>query len=119
MSDGVRLIVGGLPVSSDRPLPISGSLAFSGATNPTVYNITMTLAGTEYSQALPAGTKKYTVKCRTAVAVNLCFTNNQSGATYITIPANADYFEDLINFTGTLYFQCAVPATVLEVIAWV
>ena len=79
----------------------------------------MTSASTEYSQALPDGTVKFTVQCRAAYATKLCFTSEASGTTYITIPASGTYCEDGINTSGrTLYFQCGTAAQVMEIIAW-
>lgn len=84
-----------------------------------IYNVTMTLANTEYSQALPAHTKKFTIKCRTLYSIKLAFTLNQSGVTYLTIPAGMAYSEDLIRpATLTLYFQCPTAAQVAEIVAW-
>ncbi len=89
------------------------------ATAPTIYNKTMTLADTEYSQALPANTKKFTVKCRGEYDVKLCFTESGSGTTYITIPSQQSYWEDgIVDASITLYFQCATAAQVLEIVAW-
>lgn len=84
-----------------------------------IYNVTMTSANTEYSQTLPASTKKFTIKCRTNYDVKLCFTSGASGTTYITIPAGMTYWDDLIKpVTLTLYFQCPTAAQVTEIVAW-
>lgn len=84
-----------------------------------IYNVTMTLANTEYSQALPNNVKKFTIKCRTLYDVKLAFTLNQSGVTYLTIPAGMAYSEDLIRpATLTLYFQCPTAAQVAEIVCW-
>lgn len=89
------------------------------AVTPTIYNVTMTLADNEYSQALPANVSKFTVKCRTNYPVKLCFTVNESNVTYITIPPGQNYWEDnLYRAATTLYFQCPVAAQVLEIVAW-
>ena len=89
------------------------------AATPVVYNVTMTNANTEYSQALPANAKKFLIKCRGAFAVKVCFTSEESGATYLTIPAGMAYYEDLIQPSSlTLYFQCATAAQVAEIVAW-
>ena len=88
-------------------------------TTPVVYSVTMTLAATEYSQALPAGCRKFTVQCRGAYDVKLCFTASGSGTTYITVKKGCSYWEDQIDATSkTLYFQCATAAQVLEIVAW-
>lgn len=89
------------------------------STGVTIYNKTMANANTEYSQALPAYTKKITVKCRGEYDVKLAFEENDSGTTYITIPANQCYWDDLMRVESlTLYFQCATAGQVLEIVAW-
>lgn len=90
-----------------------------GATTPVVYNVIMTTAATEYSQALPANTRKFLVKCRGAYDIKVCFTSGQSGTTYVTAPSGMAYWEDLIQPSSiTLYFQCATAAQVAEIVAW-
>lgn len=92
-----------------------------GANSMTIYNTTMTLADTEYSRALPTGTKKFMVKNRGLYDIKLTFSAGASGTTYITIPAGMNYWEDLTDLLAsnrTLYFQCATAAQVCEIIAW-
>ena len=86
---------------------------------PAVYNVTMTNAATEYSQALPANTGKLMIKCRGAYAIQVCFTSGESGTKYITVPANQSYWEDGITAASlTLYFQCGTAGQVAEIVAW-
>lgn len=89
------------------------------STTPVVYNVTMTSADTEYSQTLPAQTKKFTLKCRGEYDIKFCFTAEASGTTYLTIPSGQCYWDDLIRDASlTLYFQCATAAQVAEITAW-
>ena len=89
------------------------------ANTTTIYNLTLTNADTEYSQALPANTKKYMIGCRTANAMKLAFTSGQSGTTYFTIPANRYYWEDMIDTPSlTIYLQSPTAGVVAEIIAW-
>jgi hypothetical protein len=88
-------------------------------TTAVVYNVTMTAANTEYSQALPADCKKFAVKCRGEYDLKLAFAEGQSGTTFITIPASQCYWDDLIQPASlTLYVQCATAAQVAEIVAW-
>ena len=82
-------------------------------------NKTMTLADTEYSQTLPEGTAKFMVQNRGQYDTKLSFSTTQSATNYITIKAGMVYYEDLINTSRTLYFQCAQAAQVLEILIWV
>lgn len=86
---------------------------------PAIYNVPMTNADQEYSQALPSNTRKFLIKCRTSFAIKLSFTAEASGTTYLTVPADMAYWEDQINDAAiTLYFQCATAAKVAEIVAW-
>lgn len=89
------------------------------STAPYVYNVTMTDADTEYSQAMPSQVKKFCIKCRGEYDMKLCFTAEGSGTTYITIPSGQCYWDDMIRDASlTLYFQCATAAQVAEITAW-
>ena len=96
---------------------LAGQLSM--ATTPVIYNVTMTTANTEYSQALPSNTKKLLVKCRGAYDIKVALTTGESGTNYITVPAGSALCETLIVAASlTLYFQCATAAQVAEIIAW-
>ena len=84
-----------------------------------LYNKVMTLADTEYSQTLPEGTVKILVQNRGAYDTKLSFSSGQSGINYLTVKSGMVYFEDIINMSRTLYFQCASAAQTLEIIVWV
>ena len=88
------------------------------ATSPTIYNLTLTDANTEYSQALPANTTKYVVQCRTDDDVKMSFTSGESGTKYLTIHGGQSYWEDLVKISPTLYFQSATAGVVVEIVAW-
>lgn len=88
------------------------------ATGPTLYNVDCAVADTEYSQALPAGTRKFTIKARGG-DLKVCFTNGQSGATYILLTDGQSMTEDNVSLTGkTLYFESPTAGTDAEILAW-
>lgn len=87
--------------------------------SPTIYNKTLTLANTEYSQALPAGCTKFTVQCRTAYDVKLAFVSGESGTNYLTIKTDYWYWEDgILGTTRILYLQSAQAGVVVEIVVW-
>jgi len=91
------------------------------ATKPTIYNVTMTLADTEYSQALPAKTKKFTIHTRDGTAFRLAYETGKVATPtepYFSIPASAIKSEDNLTTAVTLYFACAAAAKVIEIEAW-
>ena len=93
---------------------------------PTVYNTTLTSANTEYSQALPAGTKKFSFQCRTAYDVRFAMVTGKvagSVAPYLTMKASAAYEspDSLSSPTDvpiTLYFASAQAGVVVEIEVW-
>jgi hypothetical protein len=91
---------------------------------PTSYNVTLTLANTEYSQALPANCKGFEFQARTEVDVRFAFvTGKVAGPTapYNTLKAGDYYFSGPINqeaTPSTLYLASATAGTVVELIVW-
>ena len=95
--------------------------ALSIALTPAIYNVTMTSADTEYSQALPTNTKKFLIHTRDGTTFRLAFVTGKVAmptAPYFTVLANDIYYEDDIKATPTLYFGCASAGKVIEIIAW-
>jgi hypothetical protein len=137
-TDGIEeLLGGGLPSELDadslkvtEQAPLTGfateakqddiiGAMIQRATDPVIYNVTMTNANTEYSQALPTNCKKFLIRCRAAYDVKLAFTSGESGSDYVTISAGGAYWEDFIQLAATtLYFQCGTAGQVAEIVAW-
>lgn len=88
---------------------------------PTIYNVTMTLADTEYSQALPANLRKFLVQTRDGAVFRLAFaTGKVAGPTEPYLTVRSPYNEDLILVESplTLYFGCAEAGKVVEIVCW-
>jgi hypothetical protein len=88
---------------------------------PTIANIDITDANTEYSYTLPVGTTRFEMKLRNlGVPLKICFVSGGSGTNYINLPASQSYREDNIKKgSNILYFQAATAAQVAEIISWV
>jgi hypothetical protein len=92
----------------------------------TIYNLTLTNANTEYSIALPTGTKSFEWQCRTSVDVRYAYVTGKvatpttpystikSGATYNSHPNM--YLGNNANFT--IYFASGTAGAVVELTAW-
>lgn len=97
------------------PIPVM----IVSATTPNIYNVTTTLADTEYSQLLPDETKQLLIRARTNATVKFAFTSGNSGTVYTTIPAGASFSIEGVSLTGiTVYFQSNVAGTIVEINAW-
>ena len=85
------------------------------------YNLTLTLADTEYSQSFPLA-KKITIQCRTAYDVRFSYVTGKVAtptAPYMTIKSGAAYWEDSLAVSGTtLYFASDEAGVVVEILVW-
>lgn len=79
------------------------------------YNLTLTNAGTEYSQTIPSMVKKIIIKARTAdIKFGL---SGSTGTTYFTISTGQTLILEDLNFAiQSLCFQSATAGTVVEII---
>lgn len=104
--------------SGSSNVTLSGGLA--PVSSPTIYNVALTLAGTEYSLVIPAGTKRITVRNRNNYLTRLAYAPGGTSATWLTIDPGADYSEvDLAVSSLTVYLQAPSAAgTVVEVTTW-
>lgn len=87
---------------------------------PQIYNTTLAIADTEYSQYV-TGVKKFTIQCQTAYDVRIAFATGYVAtptAPYETIKAGAAYWEDDVIFDGTLYFATDEAGVVVETTVW-
>ncbi len=87
---------------------------------PTIVNVDITLADTEYSYALPAKTRKFTIKLRDpGYPLKLAVVESGSGTTYVNIPQGGTHTEDDIKVPLTLYFQSSQGSMTAEILSWV
>ena len=112
---------GGLKVDgSGMALPISDA-ALDCATV-AEYNVMLTNANTEYSQALPANCRKLILRCRTADTVRYAWATGKVAtptAPYQTLRASAEYALDGIKVaSGIIYLASATAGVVVEMEAW-
>jgi len=118
-----------LLVTPDLPSGASTSAnQNSPVTTVTPYNITCTVANTEYSQALPANTRALRFRCRTvdangnSVVCRYAWVTGKVAtptAPYLTLPQNGDYRGTNLNLTSaTLYLASATAGAVVEIEAW-
>ena len=104
--------------------PAGMTLADIATTTQTDYNVTLTNADTEYSQALPANCRLFEFQCRTDVAVRWSKTTGKVAgptAPYKTLKAGDYYYSPPLNQAAspdTLYFAAAVGSLVVELTVW-
>ena len=89
-----------------------------------IYNLTLTNANEEYSQAIASFAHKIEIKCRTFADMRLAYVSGESGTTYVTIPAGSGRTiaaADGRPISGilTLYLQSPSAGVVAEIEAYV
>jgi len=118
-ADGTPHVV---EITVDGAVKVSASAA-DNPTYPLVRNLTLTLADTEYAQALPANCRAFEFHCRTANDIRFAFEPGRVGppvAPYMTLPSGLWYYSEEVYLqpVWTLYFASAVAAVVVELIGW-
>lgn len=113
--DGSIIITGDLATDTIN-LEVNSMAVFPST--PTIYNVSAPLANTEYSQALNANTKKFTIRCRDIATMRLAYVSGDTATNYITIPHGCTFSDESIDFTGTLYFRTTKAAQVIEILEW-
>lgn len=88
---------------------------------PTVANVSMPSANTEYSYELPEGTREFWIKLRDAgYALKLAMVSGDSGTTYLTVQNGKIHKEtDIKSSKIYLYFRSTQASMVAEIIAFV
>lgn len=99
-------------------ISVSGGL--TPVSTPTIYNVDLTLAGTEYSLPIPSGTKRIQVRNRAGQLTRLAYAPGDTSVAWLTITPGSVYSEVDLSVTAlTVYLQAPSAAgTVAEVIAW-
>ena len=112
--DGVSVPVTDIATSAKQQPPVA---------TPTAYNVTLTVADTEYSQALTANTREFRFRGRTLYDVRYSFSTGKVAtptAPYLTLPAGSDYWSDNLNLASTtLYLASSQADVVIEIEEWV
>ena len=91
-------------------------------TTATKYAVALTLANTEYSQALPANTKKFRIHLRDYAEFRFAYGTGKVATPtdpYETIPAGSEKYEDGLNLAAlTVYLASPVADKTAEIEAW-
>lgn len=97
---------------------VIAALGGSDDTDATVFNVAAATASTEYSQALPANTKRFILRARNRSQIQIAYTSGQSGTTYVTLRPGAVFEDNSFYLTQTIYFQCSQGGETVEIVAY-
>ena len=87
--------------------------------SPSIINLELADANTEYSVSLPENTTGFLVQCRSSYDIKMSFTPGESGSKFLTIKAGQTYWKERLNGSLILYFQSATASVVVEILFWV
>lgn len=90
------------------------------AASPLITNVNAAVSGTEYNYAIPANTKRFSIKVRGTATMNVAYIAGTTGTTYLQVPVGTEYIEQNLALAGSLpiYFQTNKNAQVVEIITW-
>jgi len=89
------------------------------ATSPVVYNVTCVVAGTEYSQALPAGCKKFSIGLQSKNSNVIWVLKFGTSGTEFSLTGDETVTEDnILCATQTLYFESDTAGEIIQIMAW-
>ena len=122
----VHLLISIISVKIDQTTPGTTNkvIADPATTTQADYNVTLTSADTQYSQALPANCRGFEFQCRTDVAIRWSKTTGKVAgptAPYKTLKAGDYYWSPPLNqgaSPDTLYFASASADVIIELTAW-
>ena len=122
----VHLLISIITVSIDQTTPGTTNKVVADATaaTPTIYNVTLTVADTEYSQAMVANCRRFEFQARTEATIRFSnVTGKVAGPTspWATLKAGDYYDSGPINqgdSPSTLYLGSATAGTIVEIISW-
>ena len=102
---------------------INDTLTFEleGVSSPTVTNVVIAGASTEYNYTIPSNTKKFLMRARNKSKIQFSFQTGTTNTNFVSIPPGSNYTLDgmTLNTSLTIYFQSSKGGEVLEVLTWI
>lgn len=88
-------------------------------TTPFLANLSMPIANTEYSYAIPANTTEFRFRARAGSSIKFAYASGGTSSTFYTLSRGASHEVKNINSVGiTLYIQGDKTGEVLEITGW-
>jgi len=97
---------------------IVDAIAGTANTTPTIFNIACASNAVEYSQVLPANTKKFVLKARNSSSVKIAYTVGDTSILYFTLNSGFAFTDDNSYSGVTIYFTCSKNNEIIEIIAY-
>lgn len=102
----------------DNPIPVT--MDGNGIKTPTIVNLPMPSAGSQYSLPIGEGVKRFYFKNRGIGKLQVSFVNGQTNTNFFTLAPGAVYGEEglITDSTITIYFQSPKDDQLVELITW-
>lgn len=88
-------------------------------TNTSIYNVTITNANTEQSQALPSNTKQFLIRSRSNSNLRLAYASGETTSQWLSIPGGSCYKDENYYTSQTLYFQSDQAGDIVEIVVFI
>lgn len=85
---------------------------------PTIFNVAMATANTEYSFAFPADTRRFTLRTRGNSILKIALNSGETLTNYLTLSPGASMSEESLFYAGTIYLSASKPSETVEVLTW-
>jgi hypothetical protein len=90
------------------------------AREPTIYNLSMPIASTEYAQVLSPNTRKLMIRMRVKSKSRFAFVSGDTATNYITIEGGCTYSDENFRLVGaTIYLRSETAGQTAEILEWV
>lgn len=101
-----------MPISQPSFKPIISI----GATTPKLTNLNITAAATEFSHAFEDGLRRFILKAREDVPLQIAYDAGESGTKYLTLEPCCVMDEAGLEFTGKSIYIQSTSTTVVEIV---
>lgn len=92
--------------------------ATPSAGNPTITNLTLTLANTEYSHTFTSAVQKFLIRARGASRLQISFISGNTNTIFTTIPKGTALSVGDLNYAGTVYIEGNIAGDIVEILSW-
>lgn len=99
-----------------EPVPVFVTDASPTSAVPTIFNVACPVAGTEYSQALPANTRRFIIRARKSSKI--LFAYQPAASEYVTIEMGVSFEDTNLYISQTIYFRNSKADEVIEIVAY-
>lgn len=104
-------------ISHQKLDSIASALGAAVSATTVVYNLAVTLADTEVSQALPSNTKHFILRSRNGAKLRIAYNSGETATDYMTIMPGNNFISEQFYIAQTIYIQSSKANDTVEIVA--